>query len=188
MMRFTMKSYLTKKKVRDRYVLDNIPSGTKIFVDTNILYLFLRGHYMEDKSHTILRFMERLENRDLTGVTTVHILEELIFQLIIAKGSEIFYIPKEKRMNILKEYEKNPKVYLDVVKTVRTFLRYLSEIIQIYNITADLLFNAVHFMNLYFLKPSDALVVACMFKFRIKNIASNDNDFDRVNWIVRWRV
>lgn len=45
----------------------------------------------------------------------------------------------------------------------------------------------VEFISRYSLLPNDAIHVATMKRHRIENIATNDKDFERVEWINVWK-
>ncbi len=45
----------------------------------------------------------------------------------------------------------------------------------------------VEVISEYLLLPNDALHVATMKRYGIKNIATNDPDFERVKWLKVWK-
>ena len=45
----------------------------------------------------------------------------------------------------------------------------------------------VEFISRYSILPDDAINVATMKRYGITNIATNDPDFERVNWVKVWK-
>jgi predicted nucleic acid-binding protein len=53
---------------------------------------------------------------------------------------------------------------------------------------SDIPLEALEFIEDYGLKPRDAFHLAVMKSFNIKEIASDDSDFDRVEWVRRIKI
>jgi predicted nucleic acid-binding protein len=47
--------------------------------------------------------------------------------------------------------------------------------------------STFNFSNIYSLLARDAAILAYAKKFKISSIATNDNDFTRVPWLICWK-
>jgi len=71
---------------------------------------------------------------------------------------------------------------------LKDFIGYVKsmENLKLLEITGDDAFRIHDYGIAYLLHPKDSLHLAVMKRYRIFDIATNDSDFDRVDWIKVW--
>lgn len=85
------------------------------------------------------------------------------------------------RENIEKDGNFAQKCY----SIVKDFIGYVKslETLKLLEITGDDAFKIYDYGTEYLLHPKDSLHLAVMKRYRIFDIATNDSDFERVDWI-----
>jgi len=156
-----------------------LPSGEKVFIDSNILTYHLLNDPIYGKR--CKEFIDRVENRDLDGFISPIIVSETLFNFIKAA--------------IVKNYRIRPKEITIFLKTKVEVIRNIniakaSELFEIFNIVSiseSEVRECYKAIKDYALLTNDAFHVAAMRKNMIENIATNDKDFERVEWIKIWK-
>ena len=105
---------------------------------------------------------KRIIEGELKAVTSVLALDEVMWVLI-----------KNKKEHLLEE----------VIKDI-----YAMPNLEVREVHALAPLEALLLIKKYSLKPRDAFHVAVMKELRIKEIVSDDSDFDRVEWIKRVKI
>jgi predicted nucleic acid-binding protein len=161
--------------------LGEIPAGTSVFVDANIfVYAFA-----EDKTFgpPCIDFLERIELRDLTGCVSALILSEVAHRLMTLEACETFGWPYA---GIAQRLRRHP----DHVQKLRRFRDALEGIAAIglstYAISDQDVFRAAALSQQHGLLSNDALVASVMQQHSIAQLASNDEDFDRIPDLTRY--
>ncbi|MCL7475839.1 MAG: type II toxin-antitoxin system VapC family toxin [ANME-2 cluster archaeon] len=152
-----------------------------IFIDANVFIYFFRLH--PEYSKTCQQFFSNLQNKKFKGFTTAFVIEEVVYILLIR--------------SIADDFDKHPtKIIRDNPEVVRKYTNKLHKAItiifsmgnlSILETPVELFFSMVENME-YGLLTRDALYLAVMDQNNIKNIASFDSDFDRVDKNMRWGV
>ena len=156
-----------------------LPSDEKVFVDSNILTY----HILNDPAYgkRCKEFIGRAENDDFEGFISPIIVSETLFNFIKA--------------NIVKDYGIKPKGVISFLKAnpkaiSKIDIRKASDLFRIFSVLPiseseiDECYKAI---KDYALLTNDAFHVATMKQHGITNIATNDPDFERVNWIKVWK-
>jgi len=164
-------------------MLDKIGSGSAVFVDSNIFLYVILAH--PRYSDTCKRFLERVDEGDLHGLTSVLVCNEVFHRVIIAEVVEKLDIEPKSAVNYIK---KNWAIIKELNKAWEA-MGTISQIknLKIAGIDKQILMEAINFSNKYGLLSNDAFHVAVMKKHGVKNIATNDRDFERVDWIKVWK-
>jgi hypothetical protein len=159
--------------------LSNIPESSKVFIDSNIFTYFLLKR--EEYYNSTKNFLKRIDEREIIGLINSVVISETYFNYIRIKISEKYRINLK---DVVKKIKEDPKILgeisIDVVDdTFRldnlNILEYTPEI-SIKDFIAD-----------YLLLPNDAIHAATCKYYDIKNIATNDSDFERVNFLKVWK-
>jgi len=155
-------------------------SGGRVYVDTNVLYMYLRA----DVVHLpiIQTFFRRVIRGDIEAIVGVPVLDELSYRLLLARLRD--------------EQGRNPLDALreDLVGAIENhgplIRNAIEQFLSLPNISVAsaervdgkrMLDNMIE----YKLLPRDALHVAIMQRLGIELIASDDMDFDRVQGLKR---
>jgi len=162
--------------------LEKVPSGCKVFIDTNIFLYDIAGHPVYGGS--CKRFLKRLEIREIVGVTSVVVLNELLHKLILGEVSKRKGLTLSQGMEYIK---KNP----DVISSLKAY-NIVGKIegmgsLAIMELTPDIFAFARGYMIKYKLMSNDAIHVATCKEHEIENIATNDADFERVGFLKVWK-
>ncbi len=159
--------------------LSNIPESSKVFIDSNIFTYFLLKR--EEYYNSTKNFLKRIDEREIIGLINSVVISETYFNYIRIKISEKYRINLK---DVVKKIKEDPKILgeisIDVVDdTFRldnlNILEYTPEI-SIKDFIAD-----------YLLLPNDAIHAATCKSYVIDNIATNDSDFERVDFLKVWK-
>lgn len=158
--------------------LGDFPSNGTIFVDSNIIAYFLLKHpeyYVACKN-----FLKRVEDREITAFIDNIVASEVYFIYIRARLSEKLSIPASK---VIKELKHNPNLLEKVdLHPVNLIFQTLS--LSILNSDAT---NLGSLISSHHLLPNDALHLAAMQANKIRDMATNDQDFERIKGVKVWK-
>jgi len=155
-----------------------------IFIDANIfVYHATESEYSE--SATV--FLEKVENNEIEAYSSPSVIDEAAYILIINKGLELIDSKSPRKVREMMEKDRNfaEKCY----SPVKQFIGYIKslEALKLLEITGDDAYGLYECGTKYLLHPKDALHLSVMKRYRIFDIATNDSDFERVEWIKVWR-
>lgn len=165
-----------------RNSLNNLLDGTIIYVDSNIFIYDATNHPIYSASCSI--FFDRVEAGEITGVTSLLSVNETIHKLSIIELSSKL---KKKPVSIISLIKKNPSL-LDKLDTPFLAAENLINMnLEMVDLIAPIFVGALKFMKKYRLMSNDAIHIATMKRLGITNIATNDPDFERVDWVNVWK-
>ena len=158
--------------------LNDLPSGKVVYVDSNIFIYDTTGHPKYTPSCS--KFLDRIESGEITGITSILTISETIHKLSIIELSS----KMEKRpVSIIRLVKKDPSLLdtLDIPYMAADDMMNMNlEIVSF----SDLIFaKALKFMKRHRLMSNDAVHLATMRKYGATNIATNDRDFERIEWL-----
>ena len=157
-----------------------------IFIDANIFTYFLTNHPKYGGSCT--RFLEEVENGKRVGFISPLIIDEVSYVLMIQKGRELTGIWEINtvKQSMLKIWEK----CLEPVAKFYKYVDYLTSLSNLKVVSIDYSISRIslEYSRKYHLFPRDALHTACCKAYEITNIATNDKDFERIEWIKIWKL
>ncbi len=159
----------------------DIPLKAPVFLDANALVYHFAAHPHLGPECTWL--LERIEQGDLIGYTSAHVLSEMAHHLMITEASTTYGWPAQ---GISRRLGRHPAEVRGL-----TLYRHAIDEIPLYNvrvlpITDDLVSLAADVSYQTGLLCSDALIVATMEHHGLVHLASNDADFDRAPNIIRY--
>ncbi len=157
-----------------------MPTGRTAFIDTNVFHFYLRGPEAARKA--AVKFLERVESREISGYTSVLVLDELVYKILLRKIEE-----KHKQNPLIvieRDFTEIGKHSSYVKETVEIILG-ISGLVVL-DVTKEDLQHVPDLMEQFSLLPRDALHVSVMLSHKINDMVSSDKDFDRVKDLTRW--
>ena len=134
-----------------------------IYIDSNIfIYPVIADENTEEKSHLSKNILIKIAEGKLDARTSVLTWDELVWSVKKFIGQEI---AKEEG---------------------KKFLEFPN--LRILNIDENIINEAQKILEEYDLKPRDSIHAACAIKNNIKEIVSDDPDFDKISEIRRIRL
>ena len=160
--------------------LKDTQRGSMVFIDTNIFTYHLSGHSIFGGA--CKNFLKGVERGESESYVNDVVLSEVLLNFI---KSELFKLRGIKPHKVVREIKRDPSlirlVNFDAVTKLFANLRV--EILPVECKCKEL----VECISRYSLLPNDAINVATMTRHGITNIATNDLDFERVEWIKVWK-
>lgn len=162
--------------------LRNMPSRTKIFLDTNVLvFHFTRAHPLSEDCTALL---QRIATRDVVGITSATVVAELLHRMMIVEAVE------RKGFQSSREAVEYLQATPAFVKTLKKHFGIPSALarmrVDIKLVDHIDLHTSKRFRQEHGFMTNDSLVLAVMRRFRINDLATNDPDFQQVPQIRVW--
>ena len=160
--------------------LSEIPSGERIFIDTNIFLYSAFGHPTFDLA--CKEFLKRVQKCEITGFSSDSVLNEVFHKLMVAEVADNLDLDGRNAVSIIK---KRPEL-IEGLKNVWAEM----ELIKSFNIvvlSGSAFPEFIEVSKRYKLMATDAVHIAYMHAFEINSIATNDNDFERVEGLKLWK-
>lgn len=155
--------------------------GDAVFVDANtFIYHFAPDPLLEPPCSHLL---QRIENRELEGFTSLHLLSEVAHKLMVLEASTRFGWPLTGMANRLRRH---PAEVQQLTLFRRAIERIAQSRIQVLATLLAALVDATSISQQLGLLTNDALIVALMQANGLKRLASHDADFDRVPGLMRY--
>jgi predicted nucleic acid-binding protein len=162
-------------------IYSDLPAGATVFVDAGVFIHHFEPNVKYGPAAT--EFLERIENQEITGVTTTHIVSEVAHRLMTI---EAMRAQGWNSAGIALRLRNHPAV----VQSLALFRQAISEIplfnVRILLVEAAWLDTSAAISQQTGLLHNDALTVAAMRANGLTNLASVDPDFDRVPGINRY--
>lgn len=160
-------------------MFNNLPSKSIIFIDSNIfIYHFL------DMSENCTYLFKRTESEDITAYTSVIVVAEVLHRLMLIEAREKLNISEK---NLLKHLKK----HRNIVTTLEKYHIATEKIpefgIKILSFGMNEILSSRYFRTKYGFLTNDSINLSIMKSNGIKNIATNDSDFDDVKEIKVWK-
>lgn len=159
--------------------LDEVLGGS-IYVDTNVLYMYLRA----DPNHLplIRIFLERMVRGEIETFVGVPVMDELFYRLLLARvkdttGRNPLEVLREDMVAMITTHG-------GVIETAMRKLITLPHLVLVGVETTDFS-RMLDNIGKFSLLPRDALHLAVIQRLGLVAIASDDTDFDRVDGLER---
>lgn len=183
--------------------LSDIPSGTKIIIDTNILVYFALAH--EKFGFSCKEFIARLQKGDVSGFIPTIVLNELAHTLMMAELIEKGYgknrseaiqfmkkfSPRIKGTNHQSASDFNDCGDNSVNNLITNAWMWMDKIPDLNCTIIPEQNSTIHDSFLisrkYGLLAKDAYTAAFAKSYNVFNIATNDADFDVLPWLRTWK-
>ena len=162
--------------------LSGLPSGSKIYVDANIfLYSAFKHPAFGDDCR---KFLIKVDEGGVTGCVSDFVLNEVFHKLMIAEVVKKF---KKTAKEAVAHIKRNSEVISNLEIIWREMDIIESSNIIILKNESSVFPDFVEISRIYNLMATDAMHVSVMKKHGITNIATNDRDFKRVEWLKVWK-
>ncbi len=166
-------------------LLSNFTADKRIFIDANIfIYNALDDlHYAESCTD----FLRLVETNKIKGVITPHVMDEVLFKILIAEASHIGEFTISDLRKEMKRTSFSSKVY----KPVKEYPDYLKELtyggLEIMTVDTGIIEKSIDLGKRYGLLVTDAIHLSTMEQYGIVDIATNDSDFEKVEFITVYK-
>lgn len=151
---------------------DDIPPGTRIFVDANIFIYHFGGQSFECQN-----LLKRCAQQQLVGYTSTFILAEVLHRLMIAEAIEKNLVSPKTAVQKLAEMP-------ELVKQLVQYNENVSQIakmgLTISSLTPEIVAASQAVRTRYGLLTNDSLLIASMNELGIVDLASADAGFTSV--------
>ena|SRR5258708_2654299 len=161
--------------------LADLVAGDSVFIDANILVYHFGPH--PTFGPVCHQLMQRIENRELQGFTSTHVLGELAHQLMIVEAANL---PGWGLGKVKQRLQHQPAILQNLAQFRTAVESVLQSSLGILIIAPSLLGAAVVLSQQHGLLTNDALTVALMQANGMTKLASHDADFDRVPGVTRY--
>jgi predicted nucleic acid-binding protein len=160
-------------------VIEQFPAGESIFLDANVLLY----HALEARPSCAL-LLRRSQKREIRTLTSTVVLSEVSHHLILAEAVQRFTLPSTRAaLNLPRRHPH----HLATFTLARQFMAQIPALrIRILPLRWRELVLAGELSQRYHLLMTDALILATMRRFRLIHLATNDQDFRRVQDITLW--
>jgi predicted nucleic acid-binding protein len=159
----------------------DVAAGATVFVDASVFIHHFEPNAKFGSAST--DFLERIENQEIQGVTSTHIVSEVAHRLMTIEAMQAFGWASAGIALRLRNHPAQVQTLQRFRQAVQEIARYGVRIVTIDPAWLDL---AAHVSQQTGLLHNDALVVAIMRAEGLNNLASADPDFDRVSGITRY--
>jgi predicted nucleic acid-binding protein len=160
-------------------MFDDIPNGCKIFIDSNIFIYHFLG-----RSEPCTALLERAENLEILAFTSVIVMTEVLHKLMIAEAVEKFNV---RPIKVLRFFKDHPDSISGLTKCEEAIEEMSEFNIEVLPVGKEAIFESRTFRERHHLLTNDSLNLYAMNINGLKDIATNDRDFERVEWIKVWK-
>lgn len=159
----------------------DLAPGDAVFLDANtFVYHFAPDPLLGPPCHQLL---QRVEQRELRGVTSTHVLTETAHRLMTIEASVTFGWPFA---GIAVRLRKHAAEIQKLTAFRAAIEAVLDSTIEVLTIEPQLTLSAADISRQHGLLSNDALIVAVMRGHGLTNLASHDADFDQVAGVKRF--
>ena len=153
--------------------LRDVPVGSSIFVDTNILVY----HLLEDELYgTNCRdFLKRVETGSLVAFSSPIVVSETLFIYLRAWVIQNKKIAPKRVLRYLKRH----RAVLQEVDFHKPLA--LLALLRVLPVNKDIMQNSYGLMTRYQLLPADSIEASLIQRHRLPALATRDDDFDHVD-------
>ena len=159
----------------------DLPAGTAVFLDASVFIHHFEPNALFGPAAT--EFLERIENQEIIGGRTTHIVSEAAHRLMTIEAMQAFGWTSAVIALRLRNHPTQ-------VQTMKRFRQAVQEIpkfgIRILTIDPAWLDSAAKTSQQTGLLHNDSLIIGALHAHGLTNLASADPDFDRVPGITRF--
>jgi len=158
--------------------IENLPAGTRLFLDANIFVYAFLGHSNECQG-----LLGRCATEQVLGITTLDVVNEVTHRMMLAEGVGKGVIKRERVRDLRGKWREVAKLTEYWTQTSAIFG------LNILVLTTDeaRLHVAQTIRVRHGLLMNDSLIVAAMEEFGIDSLATRDNDFDHISELIVYK-
>jgi predicted nucleic acid-binding protein len=162
-------------------IFADLVNGDSVFLDANTLIYHFGPHpQFGPACHQLI---QRIENQDLLGFTSTHILTEVAHRLMTLEAATLAGWSSRQ---VTRRLRQQPATIQNQGRFRVAIESIFNSRIQILSIPATLIVSAVALSQQIGLLSNDALIVAVMQANGLNKLASHDADLDRVPGLTRY--
>ena len=169
--------------------LNDVPDGSRIFVDTNIFFYYFRGD-----SPDCSRFIGRIINREIIGYVNTEVFSDLLHKLMLLEAVNKNIIRSMKAIELKECFSKNRKAAEKLIIYQQQFEDVTKMGLIILPINKRLLVSTKYERKEYALLTTDSLHLGTMNRCRangqkmpVADIATYDGDFAHISGVTVWK-
>lgn len=160
---------------------DDIPAGQTVFVDANVLLYYFTAH--PTYGLACQKLLDRIENQDITGVTSSHVIGEVVHRLMTIEACQRFGWPAK---GIAQRLRHHPAEVQQLTRSGQAVDEITLIGLDVLSVSKNHVSLSPDISRRTGLLCGDAVIVAVMQTSGLTNLASKDPDFDRVPGITRY--
>ncbi len=160
----------------------DIPDHSEVFIDANIFVYHFAGP--TEYTDACTQFLQRIEEAILLGFTSTLVLAETLHRLMIIEATTKLKIEPKTTIRHLKTHPEDVKKLKDHL-LIPEKIQALS--IKILSLDVSDVIKSNEIKKEYGLLTNDAINFAVMRRHNLKNIASNDPDFEQIHELIVWK-
>jgi len=151
--------------------LDQIPRGSRVFIDANIIIYMLAGRSFQCRS-----FLERCERNEIEGWISTLVVAEVAHRRMMqeAQSRQLTGSNPARALSHRRELVRQLSVYADEVRNL------LGGGLSVETIRSEDFFVALELQRQYGLLTSDGLNLAVARRLALDEIATADANFDQI--------
>ena len=163
--------------------LSELEGGSSIFVDANIfIYHFSKQSRFNPE---ITKFLQRVEEKKVKGITSTYLIQEAMHRMMIIEAASIL---KDIKTRDLVSYLKDPPKVVKKLVINRSIPEKIASFgLEIISPDINTVVKSQQMKSEYGFLSNDALSLQIMEDLKINNLASNDSDFESVDFITLYR-
>ena len=163
--------------------LATLPSGTSVFVDTNIFDLHFRN-----RSATCSVFVERIARGEISAFVNTQVLSDLLHKLMLAEAQLKGLIPRRSARELKDRLTVDRTIAGSLTDYQTQFENTLAIGIKILSVTGKLLKQSKVERSAHGLMVGDSLHLCNMNRCtaHIHDIVTHDGDFKHISNIIVW--
>jgi predicted nucleic acid-binding protein len=159
----------------------DLVAADSVFLDANTLVY----HFTSDPAYgaACSQLLQRIQNQEIQGITSTHVLTETAHRIMTIEAIGAFTWPVA---GIARRLRQHPVQVQQLAGYHNAVERVLESRIQVVTVPVPLVPAGTMVSRQTGLLSNDALIVAVMQANGLTNLASQDNDFDRVLGVTRY--
>jgi len=163
--------------------LSDLEKGTSIFIDANIFVY----HFSKESrfNQACSSFLEHIEAGTINGFSSISIVQEVTHRTMIMEA--VGLLPGIKPRDVVNYLKRNPDTVKKLVNHQSIPSKIASFNLEIISPGMEAIVRSQQMKKRYGFLSNDALTLQIIEDLNIKNVASNDTDFERVDFITLYR-
>jgi len=154
-----------------------------IFIDANIFIYYVGDHPVF--ADTCEKLLLDVETNRSVGVTSIFVVNEVFHKMMMSEACDRFTIGMGQAVR----YLKNNHQAISSLTTCRENIERIRHInnLRVVEVPGQVFNKAINFSRRYGMLITDAIHVATMYEYNIRTVATNDRDFERIEWLSVWK-
>jgi len=158
--------------------IENLPAGTRLFLDANIFVYAFLGH-----SNECQELLGRRATEQVLGITTLDVVNEVTHRMMLAEALGKGVIKRDRVRDLRGKWREVAKLTEYWTQTSAIFGLNILVLI-----TDEARLHVAQTIRVrHGLLTNDSLIVAAMEEFGIDSLATRDNDFDHVSELIVYK-